>query len=325
MTTAGTACWVGIDVAKAQLDVCVLPAVDRWRSANTPPEIDALVTRLGALAPTLVVLEATGGYEAPVAAALAAAGLAVAVVNPRQVRDFAKATGLRAKTDRLDAAVLARFAERVQPAPRPLPDATSTTLAALVTRRRQLLAMHTAETNRLHLESRRTTPAVRRSLEQSVAWLAAQLAEVEHDLDDTVQQSPLWRAQEELLRSVPGIGPVSARTLLAELPELGRLDRRQIAALVGVAPMAHDSGQYRGRRLIVGGRGPVRHTLYMATLAATRCNPPIRQFYQRLRARGKPGKVALVACMRKLLVMLNAMMHANRRWQPPLPALTLDA
>ena len=233
------------------------------------------------------------------------------VANPRQVRDFAKATGQLAKTDRLDANLLALFAERVQPTPRPLPDAALQALEALITRRRQLLDMVTAERNRLEHAS----ASIRRNITDHLRWLARRVAAVDRDLDDTIQKSPVWRAKEDLLRTVPGIGPVVSRTLLADLPELGQLNRKQIAALVGVAPLARDSGTLRGKRTVWGGRAPVRAVLYMGALVAARRNTVIKAFYLRLIAAGKPKKVALIACMRKLLTILNAMMRTNTTWQ----------
>ncbi len=303
--------FVGIDVAKATLDVALRPSGDRWRVPHDSRGIDVLLPRLGKASEALVVLEATGGYEQAVAAALASAGVAVVVANPRQVRDFARATGQLAKTDALDAAVLALFAERVRPEPRPLPDEARLSLEALVTRRRQLIEMLLAEQNRLSL-ARRT---VRRSLTDHIRWLERQLAGVDRDLDQAVRSSPVWRAQDDLLQSVPGIGPITSRTLLAELPELGRLSRKEIAALVGVAPLARDSGTLRGRRTIWGGRASVRAVLFMAAATATRWNPAIRVFYQRLRAAGKPAKVALTACMRKLLTIANAIMRSQSPWR----------
>jgi transposase len=264
------------------------------------------------LAPTLVVLEATGGYETDVVAALALAGLPVAVVNPRQVRDFAKALGRLAKTDAIDATVLAQFGARVQPEPRPLPDAAHQALAALVTRRRQLVEMLTAERHRLPLAHGR----IKQNLQAHIHWLEQQIHASNEDLRTCIRDSALWRATEQLLRSVPGIGPTTAACLLADLPELGRLTRRQVAALAGVAPLNRDSGTRRGLRTIWGGRAAVRGALYMATLVATRHNPVIRAFYQRLCAAGKPRKVAIIAAMRKLLTILNAMLKAQRPWQP---------
>jgi transposase len=301
---------VGIDVAKDELVIAVRPSLAEWTVANSASGIEALTTRLAALAPACVVLEATGGYERACAAALATAGLPVAVVNPRQVRDFAKATGQRAKTDRLDAAVLALFAERVGPQVRVLPDEAQADLAALLLRRRQLTDMLVAEKNRVPLARR----AVRPSLKKHIAYLERELRIADTDLGEAIEASPLWRTQDDLLQSVPGIGPVASQTLLADLPELGQLSRRAIAALVGVAPVAHDSGAMRGKRVIAGGRAGVRTVLYMATLAATRCNPVIRAHYQHLLAAGKAKKVALIACMRKLLTILNAMLRDQRRW-----------
>jgi transposase len=310
--------FVGVDVAAAHLDVAVRPAGEGWRAANDAPGIAALVARVAALEPTLVVLEATGRLEAPLVAALAAAGLPVAVVNPRQVRDFAKAVGQLAKTDALDAAVLARFGEAVRPEPRPLPDAAAQELRALLARRQQLVEMLVAEQNRLG----GAPPRVGASVAEHVAWLRRQLAGVDGELAALVRASPAWRAREDLLRSVPGVGPVLATTLLALLPELGALDRRAVAALVGVAPLNRDSGAARGRRAVWGGRARVRAALYMAALVATRHNPAIRAFYARLLAAGKPKKVALTACMRKLLTILNAMVRDDTRWQEARHALT---
>ena len=306
--------YVGIDVAKRELELAVRPTGEGWTVDNTLASLAALVTRLQALAPALVVLEATGGLEVAVVGALAAAGLPVVVVNPRQVRDFARATGRRAKTDRLDAQVLAHFAEAVRPTPRPVPDVQAQELAALVGRRQQLIEMITAEDNRLPMAGPHVQPQIREHL----TWLRQQLAGLDRELRTRVRRSPVWREHDELLQSTPGVGPVLATTLLAELPELGQLNRKQIAALVGVAPMNRDSGQLRGKRQIWGGRAPVRAVLYMAALAASRHNVVIKAFYQRLRAAGKPKKVCLTACMRKLLTILNAMMKARRPWTPAL-------
>jgi transposase len=258
-----------------------------------------------------VVLEATGGYETAVMAALVAAGLAVTVVNPRQVRDFARATGQLAKSDALDARVLALFAARVQPPPRPLPDAVAADVAALLARRRQVLEMRTAEQNRRPSLAPRLRPA----LDAHVVWLSQQLADLDRELDQTLWASPVWREKEDLLRSIPGIGPVVARTLLGELPELGTLDRWEVAALAGVAPLNQDSGRRQGTRRTWGGRAPVRAALYMAAVTATRCNPTIRALYIRLREGGKPAKVALVACMRKLLTIANAILRDGVPWR----------
>jgi transposase len=306
-----TAIFVGIDIAKADFVVACRFDGTTWTATNDAEGISASVQRIRLMTPTLIVLEATGGYETPLVAALAAAGLPVVVANPRQVRDFAKAMGQLAKTDQLDAHLLALFAERVHPAPRPLPDAALQQLGALMTRRRQLLDMVTAERNRLE----HAAAPIRREITRHMRWLERRVAAVDRDLDDTIQKSPVWRAKEDLLRTVPGIGPVVSRTLLADLPELGRLNRKQIAALVGVAPLARDSGTLRGRRLVWGGRAPVRAVLYMGALVAARRNTVIRAFYLRLIAAGKPKKVALTACMRKLLTILNAMMRTNTAWQ----------
>ena len=325
-----TSVFVGIDVSKASLDVAVRPAGTAWSAANAPAEIDQLVQRIAALSPALVVLEATGRYEAPCAAALAAAGVPVAVVNPRQVRDFARATGRLAKTDALDAAVLALFAERVRPDPRALPDAESEALAAILARRRQLTQMLVAEKNRAHVAA----PAVQKSLNRTahgpkhVQWLERELAGVDDDLQAAIRESAVWRAKDDLLRGVPGVGRVLATTLLADLPELGQLNRREIAALVGVAPLNRDSGAFCGQRSIWGGRATVRTALYgdgtspMGALAAVRSNPPIEAFYEPLVESGKPKKVALTACMRKLLVTCNAMVRDGATWEskPPVVA-----
>lgn len=304
---------VGIDVGKDAVAIAALPSGEQWTSPTTPEALERTMARIRALAPTVVVLEATGGYEAPVAAAGAAAALPIVIVNPRQVRAFAHALGHTAKTDAIDAQVLAAFGARVQPAIRPLPDAETQALAAFVTRRRQLLDMLIAERQRL---AQATSVPVQRDLRTHIRWLERRVTDVDDDLTRRIHASPLWRAQEDLLRSVPGIGPIVARTLLAELPELGTLERRTIAALVGVAPMNRDSGHSRGRRMIRGGRTSVRTALYMAALVATRHTPPLRTFYQRLRAAGKPPKVALVAVMRKLLAILNAMIKHDAAWQP---------
>lgn len=304
--------YVGIDVAKARLDVAVRPDGDTWQATNDASGITALVARLDHLRPTLIVLEATGGYERPVAASLVAAALPVAVVNPRQIRDFAKATGKLAKTDTLDAHVLAHFAAAVRPAPRPPPDADTQALAAILARRRQLIAMLTAEQNRLH-----TAPtAIRERIGAHIAWLAAELKEIDAELARAIADDPTWRERDALLRSVPGVGPVLAVTLLAELPQLGTLTRHQVAALAGVAPLNRDSGTRRGIRTVWGGRARVRGALYMAALVATRYNPVIRAFYDRLCAAGKPKKVALTACMRKLLTILNALLAHRTPWNP---------
>lgn len=312
--------FVGLDVSKAHLDLAVRPSGETWQVPNRDDAFPALIARLQALAPTLIVLEATGGYEHAVLSALTVAGLPAVAVNPRQVRDFAKALGILAKTDQIDAAVLARFAADVRPAVRPVPDAATADLAALLTRRRQLLEMLGAESRRLA----QARGAVRRSLQQHIRWLEQRLRDIDTDLTTRIRQTPAWRAKEDLLRSVPGVGPVVARTLLATLTELGTLTRQQLAALVGVAPFNRDSGRWRGRRTIWGGRAHVRAALYMAALVASRCNPVLRAFYQRLLAAGKPKKLALTACMNKLLTILNAIVRSGRPWHAPLPGATLD-
>jgi len=314
--------WVGIDVAKATLDVQVRPTDQAWSVANDEAGIRTLLEHVRAAAPTLIVLEATGGYELAVTSALAAAGLPVVVVNPRQVRDFAKATGRLAKTDRLDAAILARFAEQVQPTARPLASEDQHELDALLTRRRQLIEMLTAERNRLGQVFVKRGTRVKKSLKAHITYLERELRIADTDLGDLVRRSPVWRERDELLQRAPGVGPVLSLTMLAELPELGTLDRKAIAALVGVAPLNRDSGTLRGKRRIYGGRAPIRAVLYMGALVATRHNPVIRAFYQRLLAAGKPKKVALTACMRKLLVILNAMVRQRASWSPALAEVT---
>jgi transposase len=307
-----SAVFVGIDVSKARLDVALVPTGEALALDNDAVGIASLVERLKAQPPELVVLEATGGLQMPVAAALGVAGLPVAVVNPRQVRDFARATGKLAKTDRIDAQVLAEFGRRLQPTPRALPDQATQELGALLDRRHQMVEMLTAEKNRLYRAMRPVQPRI----QAHILWLTQQLKELDKDLGDAVRASPLWREKEELLRSVPGVGKVLSLTLLSHLPELGTLERQQVAALVGVAPWNRDSGVLRGKRAVWGGRAPVRAVLYMATVAAVRCNPAIKAFYQRLLAAGKAKKVALVACMHKLLTILNAMLKHNTPWNP---------
>lgn len=305
--------FVGIDVSKLQLDVAVRPSGERWSVANVPDAFGALIKRLQALPSTLIVLEATGGLEAAVVAELAYAGLPVAVVNPKRVREFARASGQLAKTDQLDANVLAHFAEAIRPPVRPLPTAESDRLAALVTRRRQVLDMLTAERNRQH-----TAPGpMRERIAEHVTWLEAEVQALDNELRQFIDQNPTWHATDDLLQSAPGVGPVTAMTLVADLPELGQLDRQEIAALVGVAPLNRDSGKKRGKRRTQGGRAHVRSVLYMAALSASRFNPVIRTFYQRLVQRGKEHKVALTACRRKLLVILNAMVKNQQPWRNP--------
>ena len=304
------ATYVGIDVAKAQVDVAVRPTDDSWEVPYDQKGIRKLVAQMKALEPAMVLLEASGGLELSLVAALAAAALPVVVVNPRQVRDFARATGKLAKTDSLDAAVLAHFAEAVRPPVRPLRDAETQALNSLAGRRRQVMTMLVSEKNRLSA----ATVAVRPRIEAHIAWLEQELDDLDEGLRQTLHQSPVWREKDDLLRTVPGVGEQVSFNLLAYLPELGTLDRRQIAALVGVAPFNRDSGTLRGKRTVWGGRARVRATLYMGALVASRYNPVIRDFYQRLLAAGKPKKLALTACMRKLLVILNSMLKHRSPW-----------
>jgi transposase len=303
--------YIGIDVAKERLDIAVHSSDRQWTFANSDEGISRALSCLQELNPALIVLEATGGIEAPLVAALAVTGLPVVVVNPRQVRDFAKATGRLAKTDILDARTLAHFAAVIRPTLRPLPDAHTQEMTAVLTRRRQLVEMLTAERNRL---SAARSKAVRERISAHITWLVKELANVDDDLASSIRKSPVWREKDNLLQSMPGVGPVLSTTLLAHLPELGNLNRRQIAALVGVAPFNRDSGNLRGKRTVWGGRSAIRAALYMATLVATRHNPIIRAFYHHLCAAGKPKKVALTACMRKLLTILNAMLKHRTPW-----------
>jgi transposase len=314
-----TPCFIGIDVSKGHLDLHARPAGTAQRLPNHPDGITALVSWVRALAPALVVLEATGGLEHPAAVALAAAGVPVAIVNPRQARRFAEAIGRVAKTDAIDAEVLARFAEQIRPEPRPLPDADTRALAELLDRRRQLLGIQTAEQNRL---GSATGAAVRQDIEAHLRWLAKRLEGLDEDLAGAIRASPVWRVNDDLLRSIPGFGRVVSRTLLADLPELGTLSREQIAALVGVAPMNRDSGRWAGRRAIVGGRSRVRAVLYMAALSARRFNPVLKAFADRLAAAGKAAKVVLVAVARKLLVIANAVVRDQQPWRDPVPVAT---
>jgi transposase len=311
-TNSEQAVSVGIDVSKENLDMDFAPTRGPVRCANTPAGHAVIVTHLSAMNVRVIVIEATGGYERALVAELAAAGLPVVVVNPRQVRDFARALGRLAKTDQIDAAVLADFGLAIQPPQRPLPDAETVQMREKLTRRRQVVEMITAETNR---QEHATTPAVRRSVEAVLKVLRAQLQQIEDDLDQSIRRSPVWQEKADLLQSTPGIGPQTTRILLVQVPELGQCSRQQIAALVGVAPLNRDSGKHRGRRTIWGGRSEVRACLYMATLVATRFNPKIRSHYQRLLAAGKCKKVALTACMRKLLTILNAMVREGKPWQ----------
>lgn len=309
---------VGIDVAKAELVIARGSAGEVTTWPNDEEGVRTLLQELVAEPPELVIVEATGGYEWLCVAALASAQLPVAIINPRQVRDFAKATGQLAKTDQLDARLLALFGERVRPPVRALPDEKTQALDALLSRRRQLLEMRQAERNRLLQLVGQGRRPVQQSLTKHIRYLERELAGTDSEIGRLIRESPLWREREALLQSVPGIGPVVARTLLAELPELGQLNRRAIAKLVGVAPLNRDSGAWRGQRAIYGGRASVRAVVYMAALVAARRNPVIKRFYQRLLAAGKPKKVALVACMRKLLTMVNHMLHTGQRWNAQL-------
>ena len=305
--------FVGIDVAKDRLDVHIRPGGEVFMVARNGSGLAVLVERLQTLAPALVVLEATGGYETVVASALAAAQLPLAVVNPRQIRDFARATGKLAKTDRLDAAAIAHFAEAVRPPARPVATAEAQALGELVARRRQVIEMIIAERNRRRMASQRR---VIRAIKRHLALLQAELSELEGDIDGAIRNSPAWQADADLLASVPGVGKATLRTLIAELPELGHLNRRKIAALVGVAPVNRDSGTMRGRRTIAGGRPAVRTALYMAALVASRANPVIAAHYTKLQTAGKTGKQALIACIRKLVVILNAIPKDRKPWIP---------
>lgn len=306
------ACWVGIDVAKADLVVAVAPQGEVFTVGNTPEDVAGLATRLRKVKPQRVVLEATGGYETLAATTLAVAGLPVAVVNPRQVRDFARSTGQLAKTDKIDAGILAAFAQAVQVEVRPLPDQEARALHAVVSRRRQVVEMLAAERQRLPLADRAVAPSIR----DVIRVLEGQVQDLDDDLQKRLRKSPVWREAQDLLQSVPGVGNVLATTLLAMLPELGQLNRKAIAKLVGVAPLNRDSGQYRGKRKVWGGRAHVRAVLYMATLVGTRFNPVLKGFYARLLATGKPKKLALTACMHKLLLILNAVLRTHQPWTP---------
>lgn len=305
---------VGIDISKDRLDVARLPAAVHACGAfdNDAKGHAALIAWLKEVSPRLIVLESTGGYQRVLVAALAAEGLPVVVVNPRQVRDFARALGVLAKTDAIDAMVLARFGEKVNPEVRPLPDAASTALIDLMARRRQLVELRTAESNRL---GQAISPRIKTSIRAVLATIEKQITAIDDDLDDRIKKSPAWKEKEDLLTSVPGVGPLTARTLLACLPELGRISRQTVAALVGVAPLNRDSGMMRGKRTTWGGRGVVRSALYMAALVATRYNPVLRAHYAKLVAAGKAKKLALVACMRKLLVTLNALLRTRTPWR----------
>ena len=304
--------YVGIDVSKDRLDVHVRPGNEAYAVSRDGKGLEHLVERLTALSPTLVAVEATGGFEVIVAAAIAGAGLPLAVVNPAQIRHFAQAAGKRAKTDPVDAGVIAHFAEAVRPVPRALPDEAARLLAELVNRRRQIIDMIGAERQR---EKRATNVRVCKSLARHIAVLEKELAAIDSDIDTLVRGSPVWRAKENLLASVPGIGSIIARTLLAELPELGALGRREIASLAGLAPYTRQSGRWRGKSMIAGGRSTVRSAIFLAAMVASRHNPTMKDFYQRLLCAGKPKMVALIAVGRKLLTILNAILRDNRPWQ----------
>lgn len=306
-------CFVGIDVAKKNLDIHLRPSGVSFTLSRDAAGLDELIARLLPRQPVLIVLEATGGYENVVLASLAGAGLPVLAVNPRQIRDFARACGRLAKTDRLDAAVIALFAERIRPELRPQPDAATLALGELAARRRQIVEMISAENRRLQQAS---TKRVQRNINTHIAWLQEELSSINADLDTDIRQSTAWSNTEALLISVPGVGKAVAQTIIADLPEIGSLDRREIAALVGVAPFNHDSGAHRGSRSIRGGRAAVRAKLFMAAWVAAQHNPVIRPFYERLIAAGKQRKVALVACMRKLLTILNAIIRDQKPWKP---------
>ena len=304
--------FVGIDVSKAHLDIAIRPTGESWRVANDPEGVAALLERLQDLQPQRIVLEFTGGYERLAARSLDAAGLSVAVLNPRQIRYYARSLNQLAKTDRIDAAIIARFAAAIQPQPRPQPDAAQEQRAAILARRQQLVEMRTQEKNRLEMAS----PSVRERIEAHIAYLDAEIAAVERELHEEIQRSAALREAQAVLESFKGVGPVASMTLLIDLPELGKLNRKQIAALVGVAPLNNDSGRKRGRRTIWGGRGRVRSVLFMVAQSAVRFNPVIRALFERLIGAGKPWLVAMVACMRKILTILNAMMKNGTRWEP---------
>ena len=303
--------FVGVDVSKDSLDVAIGPQKDIITFANDQKGVDALIKKLSRIGPELTVFESTGGYELLATSSLAEAGLPVVIVNPRQVRNFAKATGILAKTDAIDARVIAHFAEAVKPNVRPLKDRETSELTALVISRRQIIEMIVAEGNRLNLASKRN----KKDIKDHIRWLEKRLDKIESDIGKMIQRSPIWRCKDDILQSVPGIGPITSASLICDLPELGVLSSKKIAMLAGLAPLNCDSGKFKGRRRIWGGRASVRSGLYMATLAATRCNPAIKEFYQRLTAAGKCHKVAITACMRKLLIIVNAMIRDQTLWQ----------
>ena len=313
-----TQVFVGIDVGKDVLFVAIRPFGDNLEIANREDGIVDLVKRLRFLRPTLVVMEATAGYETPVAVAIYRAGIPVVISNPRLVRSFARATGHLAKTDKIDAGVIAHFAELIRPEPRRLEDPDEERLGRLVKRRKQLLRMIVMEKNRVA----KGVPEVRKEIQKHLDWLAKDLERIDQALNDFIQSSPIWSAKNDLLQSVPGIGKIGAQAIISDLPELGTLNRKQIASLVGVAPLNRDSGNFKGRRSIWGGRAHIRTVLYMVAVVASRCNPVIKEFYERLCKAGKPKKVALTACIRRLLAILNAMMRNGTRWGEFKPAIT---
>lgn len=305
--------FAGIDVSKSTLDVCIEPAVQVLHVAYDEAGISQIAGCLKEVSPALIVIEATGGLEVRIATELASLGLPVAVINPRQARDFAKATGQLAKTDQVDAAVLAAFAKAIRPQAHPLKDADTRALDDMVSRRRQLIDMRVQETLRLGTAA---SKPLQKSLNQHIAWLDKRIAEVDNDMTKRLRESDVWRTKDDLLRGIPGVGAVTTLTLLAKCPELGTLNRREIAALTGVAPLANDSGKHRGKRFVWGGRADVRAVLYMATVSAIRCNEVIKAFAERLKKAGKPPKVVIVACMRKLLTIMNSMLKNNAPWNP---------
>ena len=305
--------FVGIDIAKDTVDVCIEPNTEVMHIAYDHKGVATICQRLKAVSPTLIVMEATGGLETRLASELAAIGLSVAVINPRQARDFAKATGRLAKTDQVDAAILATFARAIRPQARAIKDADTRALDDMVSRRRQLIDMRVQETLRLGSAA---SKAMLKSLNAHIAWLDKRIAEIDTDLAQRLRTSDVWRAKDDLLRGIPGVGIVTTLTMLAKCPELGQLNRREIAALAGVAPLAKDSGKHRGKRFVWGGRADVRAVLYMATVSAMSCNSRIKPFAERLKQAGKPGKVVIVACMRKLLTIMNAILKSNTPWNP---------
>jgi len=303
--------FVGIDVSKNRLDIAIWGRKEYWQIKNEDRGFIELIGKMREIQPTLIVLEATGGLELPLVAEITLAGLPIAVVNPKRIRDFARSAGQLAKTDKLDARIIAHFAQAVRPEIRHLRSEEEEHLTALLTRRMQIIEMLTAEKNRVYSIRRQ----MKERLEVHIQWLNAEVKELDKEVAAFIKQSPIWKEKEKVLRSVPGVGPVTGATLLASLPEIGTLNRQKIAALVGVAPVNKDSGKKHGKRRVFGGRAVVRRTLYMAALSATKCNPKIKPFYERLVCRGKEKKVALTACMRKLLVILNAMVKNNTYWE----------